>query len=44
MSALSLGFLLGIPFVAGFIVGYATRSLVSQHRRAKAARYRAIKD
>ena len=27
-------------FVAGLTIGYAIRSLISRHRRARAARYR----
>ena len=44
MSAISTDLLVGLPFVVGLIVGYAIRSLISQLRRARAARYRATRD
>jgi hypothetical protein len=43
LSAIDINLFLGLPFPAGFIVGWAIRLLLSLRRRTVAARYRAIK-
>jgi uncharacterized membrane protein YciS (DUF1049 family) len=44
LTAIDINLLLGLPFLAGFIAGWAIRSLLSLRRRTVAARYRAIKN
>jgi hypothetical protein len=39
--AVAVGSWMALVFVAGLTIGYAIRSLISRHRRARAARYRA---
>jgi hypothetical protein len=38
--AVAVGLWMALVFGAGLTIGYAIRSLISRHRRARAARYR----
>jgi hypothetical protein len=40
MGDLAVSSWMALGFVAGLAIGYAIRSLISRHRRARAARYR----